>query len=284
MAERNVRINPIKVFITVGQNGVSEKIREAACNLTVALAMEYELKRHGVQVMVSRYICGAQLLQEEIAACNLFEPDLSVAIQSNADETTGYKVFYQIKNWHNAMVSKKLADCFSQRIKSFFPVGSRGVETSNAFDWLNLVWSPTILCETDFADGQVEQLKTIGKVYAMAVLDVYGITYSACEEQVLRYTAILADDTRLDRSCKAVLLQGLYYVSLQQFAANLGLGVFQEKEQKQVLVYPAECYHVDEFANGLVRRDIFQTREERILAGLAEKELQEELDWCEELG
>lgn len=291
MGERNLRANPIKVFIAVGHGGpdpgaVANGIAEADCNLTVALAMDYELRRHGFQVKLSRYLDEEDRLREEITECNLYQPDLAVAIHTNAGGGSGFEVYYQLKNWETAKESKLLAEAFHNRVKAFFPGGSRGVKIRTDLGWLNQVQVPAILCENFFVDGpkaawyaQLEQLKTIGKVYTMAILNVYGVAYCACEEQVLRYTLILADDTSLNRTSKAYLLHGNHYVNLWQFAAQLGWGVFYERNSGQVVVYPAEYYQPDEFAKGIVRIDTFQSREEKLLTGVADAKMGTEAPW-----
>ena len=65
---------------------VNEKLglAESGINLSIALLMEHDLKRHGVQVLLSRYTDEDDRLKEEITECNAYNPDFALEIHTNA--------------------------------------------------------------------------------------------------------------------------------------------------------------------------------------------------------
>ena len=86
---RNYNKHPLRIFIGVGHGGSDPGavnktlgLTEAGINLTIALLMERDLKRHGVQVMLSRYTDEDDRLKEEIAECNAYTPDFAVEIHT----------------------------------------------------------------------------------------------------------------------------------------------------------------------------------------------------------
>ena len=79
----------MKVFIGVGHGfsdpgAVANGVKEKDLNLSIALACRDELKRHGVEVRLSRTKDENDPLSEEIKECNVFSPDLAVSIHNNA--------------------------------------------------------------------------------------------------------------------------------------------------------------------------------------------------------
>lgn len=79
----------MKVFISAGHGGsdpgaVTNGVKEKDLNLSIALACRDELKRHGVEVRMSRTKDENDPLSEEIRECNAYDPDLAVSIHNNA--------------------------------------------------------------------------------------------------------------------------------------------------------------------------------------------------------
>ena len=77
------------VFIGVGHGGYdpgacANGFKESVLNLDIALACRDELIKHGVVVGISRTVEENDVLSEEIAECNAFDPDLAVEIHNNA--------------------------------------------------------------------------------------------------------------------------------------------------------------------------------------------------------
>ena len=78
-----------KVFIGVGHGGsdpgaVANGFHESNLNLSIALACQDELARHGVLTKISRTKDENDPLSEEIKECNAYDPDLAVEIHNNA--------------------------------------------------------------------------------------------------------------------------------------------------------------------------------------------------------
>jgi N-acetylmuramoyl-L-alanine amidase len=75
----------MKVFIGVGHGGgdpgaVANGAKEKDLNLSIAMACRDELKRHGVEALMSRAKDENDPLSEEIRECNAYSPDLAVSI------------------------------------------------------------------------------------------------------------------------------------------------------------------------------------------------------------
>ena len=80
---------PPRIFIAVGHGGpdpgsVHGALREADCNLAMAMQLRADLMRHGVQVKLSRYGDEEDRLQGEIAECNQYAPDFALALAEAA--------------------------------------------------------------------------------------------------------------------------------------------------------------------------------------------------------
>lgn len=284
-----------KIFIAVGHGGkdpgaVKDNIVEAFCNLEVAVQMRDELQRHGFLVKLSREKDENDPLRKEIAQCNAYQPDLAIAVHTNAGGGSGFEVFYQsTRSWENMKQSEKLASLVDKKVRNCFLSGSRGVKTRRDLGWLNEVQAPAILCENFFVDGpkadyysQKEQLRTLGKVYAIAVLDYYGVPHIKYDLQLLHYSVILPDQTRRDYDCMAILRQGHWYVPLKESARDRNLDVYYDVAIRQPVIFDPIYYTHQEFAQGLIRLSDFHTKEEAILSGLTEEEMRgysfEEID------
>ena len=111
---RDYRKKPLKVFIAIGHGGsdpgaVYGGWVEKHINQNIAMLMEADLRRHGVQVRLSRYVDEEDRLVDEIAECNEYEPDFAVEIHTNAGGGTGFEVYYQMEPWVNGKISAKQA-------------------------------------------------------------------------------------------------------------------------------------------------------------------------------
>ena len=85
-----------KVFIGVGHGGMDSGalgggLREADVNLVMALTMAEELRRHGVQVAMSRTRDENDPLEEEITEANVYGPDLAIDVHNNAGGGDGFE-------------------------------------------------------------------------------------------------------------------------------------------------------------------------------------------------
>lgn len=277
-----------RIFIAVGHGGkdpgaVSPDglIVEAQCNWIVAKAMQGDLQRHGLQVKLSRGEDEDDPLKKQIAECNAYDPDLAVAVHTNAGGGSGFEVFYQSKSgWSNLKSSEKLAKKFHNEVQQFFPGGSRGVKTRTDLGWLNQVTAPAILCENFFVDGpkaswyaNPERLHVLGKVYARAVLKFYDITYNPDMPQTVRYSVFEKDRISRDYTAPGFLVDGHWYLQIKTMGKNHGLSVSWDKTANHINFYDSQYYTEQPSANGLLCIDNFSSREEALLAGVSAEAL-----------
>lgn len=281
MEKRNFKTNPVKVFLAVGHSGpdpgaVKGDIREAACNLTVALTVRQELERHGMQVLLSRYTDVENRLPVQIAQCNQFGPELAMAIHTNAGGGSGFEVLCKWSSWANNAIVGKLTQYLQKRIASYCGMPVRETRFRNDLGWLNQVQAPTVLCENFFIDGpnadrysEPDFLKRIGQAYAMAVLDLYGIPYQSDKSGMVQF--YVWDQTgKKQCSCSGKLQNGSHWVPMRKFAQLLGFDVRYDEQTTQIDVYLPEFYAESLFAGSsqLLRRSAFPSQAEQILNGV----------------
>lgn len=180
-----------KVFIGVGHGGkdsgaVGNGFKEEDLNLSIALACNDELKRHGVDVKMSRYKDEDDTLNEEIAECNAFSPDVAVDIHNNAGGGDGCEVFYHYKGG----LSKTLAENINAQIVKIGQ-NSRGIKTrlnssgKDYYGFIRLTKPPAVIVECAFVDNATDikiidtaaEQKTMGVAIAKGILKTLGIEY-----------------------------------------------------------------------------------------------------------
>ena len=280
---RNYNKHPLRIFIGVGHGGADPGavnktlgLTEAGINLTIALLMERDLKRHGVQVMLSRYTNEDDRLKEEIAECNAYTPDFAVEIHTNAGGGTGFEVYYQLAPWEYSKISLDMAKRFDENVQKHLGVKTRGIKTNRSLGWLNQVKAPCILVENFFIDGEKAawysspaQLKRFAKAYVCAILEYYGITYIADNSgvQMVKYQ-VLDDAGAKECSARGVLIDGNWYVQIRQFSRSLGKEVYYDEESKKIILYPPEEYRLSETGFGLLRIRDYETELDRVMAGI----------------
>lgn len=179
----------MKVFIGVGHGGgdpgaVANGVKEKDLNLSIAKACRDELKRHGVEVRMSRAKDENDPLSEEIRECNAFAPDLAVDIHNNAGGGDGAEAFYH----YGGGKSKTLAENILLEIVK---VGqnSRGAKirkNSQGKDYYGFIRetsAPAVIVECAFVDN-AQDLKTlatesdrqrVGQAIAKGVLKTLGV-------------------------------------------------------------------------------------------------------------
>lgn len=179
----------MKVFIGVGHGGsdpgaVANGVKEKDLNLPIAKACRDELKRHGVEVRLSRTKDENDPLIEEIKECNAFSPDLAVDIHNNAGGGDGAEAFYH----YGGGKSKTLAENILSEIVK---VGqnSRGAKirkNSQGKDYYGFIREtscPAVIVECAFVDN-ASDLKILatesdrqkaGRAIAKGVLKTLGV-------------------------------------------------------------------------------------------------------------
>lgn len=179
----------MKVFIGVGHGGsdpgaVANNTKEKDLNLSIAKACSDELKRHGVEVKMSRSKDENDTLSEEIKECNAFSPDLAVDIHNNAGGGDGAEAFYH----YGGGKSKTLAENILAEIVK---VGqnSRGAKVrknSSGKDYYGFIREtvcPAVIVECAFVDNATDlkilasesQKKSMGEAIAKGILKTLGV-------------------------------------------------------------------------------------------------------------
>lgn len=180
-----------KVFLGVGHGGtdpgaVANGFEEADLNLSIALACQAELARHGVSVAMSRTKDENDTIDEEIRECNAYKPDLAVDIHNNAGGGDGAEVYHH----HGGGKSKTLAENILAEIVA---VGqnSRGVKTrKNAsgqdyYGFIRNTSAPSVIVECAFVDNAKDikiidtatEQKAMGVAIAKGILKTLGVAY-----------------------------------------------------------------------------------------------------------
>lgn len=179
----------MKVFIGVGHGGsdggaVANGVKEKDLNLSIALACRDVLKRHGVEVKMSRTKDENDPLSEEIRECNAFGPDLAVDIHNNAGGGDGAEVFYH----YGGGKSKTLAENILAEVVK---VGqnSRGAKIrknsqgNDYYGFIRETTAPAVIVECAFVDNATDlkilasegKRKTMGEAIAKGILKTLGV-------------------------------------------------------------------------------------------------------------
>ena len=180
-----------KVFLGVGHGGsdpgaVANGFKEKDLNLSIALACQAELARHGVTVLMSRTVDEDEKLNDKIKECNDFAPDLALDIHNNAGGGDGAEVFHT----RLGGTGKVLANNILDEVKNIGQ-NSRGAKTlvnSNGVDgylFIRNTTAPAVIVECAFLDHKKDlqiidtaaEQKTMGIAVAKGILKTLGIAY-----------------------------------------------------------------------------------------------------------
>lgn len=179
-----------KVFIGVGHGGKDSGavgkggLLEKNLNLSIAQACGAELERHGVTVRLSRTRDEDDPVDQEVAECNAFAPDLAVDIHNNAGGGDGVEVFYS----RVGGTGKELAENILAYITKLGQK-SRGVKTrtttsgADFYGFIRLTKAHAVIVEVCFLDSadialvdtEAERVQ-VGKAIAHGILKTLGVT------------------------------------------------------------------------------------------------------------
>lgn len=182
-----------KVFIGVGHGGsdpgaVSNNTNEKDLNLSIALACQDVLVRHGVSVNMSRTKDEDDNISEEIRECNVYQPDIAVDIHNNAGGGDGAEVFHH----YGGGVSKTLAeDILAEIVK--IGQNSRGAKVrknANGKDYYAFIRNttcPAVIVECAFVDNATDleilategKRQSMGEAIAKGILKTLGVEFQA---------------------------------------------------------------------------------------------------------
>ena len=192
-----------KVFLGVGHGGKDpgaqgNGFRESDLNLSIALACQADLARHGVSVLMSRTKDEDDALSEEIKQCNAFDPDLAVDIHNNAGGGDGAEAFYH----YGGGKGKTLAENI---LKETTAIGqnSRGAKTrlnsvgKDYYGFIRQTIAPAVIVECAFIDNATDiqiidteaERKVMGKAIAKGILKTLNIKYVE-EKNMSKFTDV----------------------------------------------------------------------------------------------
>ena len=182
-----------KVFLSAGHGGsdpgaVGNGFKEKDLNLSITLACEAELVRHGVEVKMNRTTDVDISWEKEVSNCNSYSPDLAVNIHNNAGGGDGAEVFHH----YGGGTGKTLANNILAEIVAIGQ-NSRGAKTkrlSNGADYyyfIREISAPSVIVECAFVDNATDikvidtaaEQKAMGVAIAKGILKTLGISYKA---------------------------------------------------------------------------------------------------------
>nr|WP_297283031.1 N-acetylmuramoyl-L-alanine amidase [uncultured Agathobaculum sp.] len=198
MRKKNKEEKPMgkkKVFIGVGHGGSDPGavgyLVEKDINLTMALACRDFLTAYGVDVKMSRTKDEDDTVNQEIAECNAYAPDLAIDVHNNSGGGDGFKVFHTI----HGGTGKTLAQNIEKHVKAMGQ-NSRGVKTRQGtsgdyYAFIRETVAPAVICEGVFVDTKADaaqadtlaEQQAFGVAYAKGVLDTLGLAYDEPEEK-----------------------------------------------------------------------------------------------------
>lgn len=197
MRKKNKEGKPMgkkKVFLGVGHGGSDPGavgyIEEADTNLQMALACRDFLVAYGVDVKMSRTKDEDDTVNEEVAECNAYGPDLAVDIHNNSGGGDGFEVYHTIYGG----TGKTLAQNIEKHVKAIGQ-NSRGVKTRQGnngdyYAFIRETVAPAVICEGVFVDTKADaaqadtlaEQQAFGVAYAKGILDTLGLSYDEPEE------------------------------------------------------------------------------------------------------
>jgi N-acetylmuramoyl-L-alanine amidase len=180
-----------KVFIGVGHGGtdsgaVANGFKEKDLNLAIALACRDVLKRHNVNVLLSREKDENDTLNDEIKKCNAFNPNLAIDIHNNAGGGDGAEAFYH----YGGGTGKTLANNVLNEIVKIGQ-NSRGAKIKrnilgkDYYGFIREIKAPAVIVECAFLDNKTDikiidtaaEQKKMGEAIAKGILKTLGIAY-----------------------------------------------------------------------------------------------------------
>ena len=181
-----------KVYIGVGHGSsdpgaVFGKFKEKDLALEIAKYCDAYLKKYGVETMLSRRNDSEVWLEQRIAQCNSFDPDLAVDVHLNAFDGTadGAEVYHTIYGGDGKKLAKNI-------LAEMEKIGqnSRGEKVKDLnkdgrddFGFIRLINCPSVLCECAFIDNKTDvkivdtkaERQKMGEAIAKGILKTLGI-------------------------------------------------------------------------------------------------------------
>lgn len=201
-----------KVFIGVGHGGsdpgaTANGFREKDLNLVIAIACCKELQRHGVSVQMSRTTDVSEDLNDKIARCNKFAPDVALDIHNNAGGGDGAEVYHH----YGGGKGKTLAQNILNEITKIGQ-NSRGTKIKknssgkDYFAFIRDTSAPAVIVECAFVDNKTDLaiIDTVAEQQAMGVAIAKGVLTSLGIAWVTEVTAKPVDVIKYESEIKAL--------------------------------------------------------------------------------
>ena len=182
-----------KVYIGVGHGGsdpgaVGNGFKEKDLNLSIALACQAELARHGVTVLMSATKDVGKSVNEKVKECNSFAPNLALDIHNNAGGGDGAEVYHHVGGGTGKTLANNI---LAEAVK--IGQNSRGAKTkTNAagqdyYGFIRSTNAPAVIVECAFVDNKKDiqiidtaaEQKAFGVAIAKGILTTLGITWKA---------------------------------------------------------------------------------------------------------
>lgn len=164
----------------VGKGGLLEK----DLNLSITKACAAELERHGITVRTSRTKDETDPVDQEVAECNAFAPDLAVDIHNNAGGGDGAEAFYsRVGGKGKTLAENILTEIGKLGQKSRGAKKRLNASGSDYYAFIRQTKAPAVIVECAFVDSadialidtEPERIK-VGKAIAHGILKTLGVT------------------------------------------------------------------------------------------------------------
>jgi N-acetylmuramoyl-L-alanine amidase len=232
----------MKVFISVGHGGrdpgaVANGFRESDLNLSVAKACVKELRRHNIEVMMSRNSDIDDDVNRQVRLAREFNSNLAVDIHFNAfnGNARGFEVFHSINPRPNEINLSRNIE------REFVSLGmpTRGLKTrvgsnnTDFFGFIRMLDIPSIIVECAFIDNlqdlqffnTSEKQKAMGIATAKGILKTMGVDIlNPAEEEGDEYMITRLEVTKNGKNITTnnIFHNGKNYVELRDYEESYG--------------------------------------------------------------
>jgi len=157
----------MKLFIDPGHGGkdsgaTGNGLVEKTLNIAVALSLEAQLQRSGIEAMLSRYVDEDVTLQQRTDRANFWGADVFLSVHHNGFDNPGARgieTYYSIRQGD----SKQFAEAIQTALCSAFPMSNRGTKTrlnGTGTDWYHVLRQSrapvAVIIETGFVTSPVD--------------------------------------------------------------------------------------------------------------------------------
>ena len=156
-----------ELFIDPGHGGkdsgaTGNGLVEKTLNIAVALSLEAQLQRSGIEAMLSRYVDEDVTLQQRTDRANFWGADVFLSIHHNGFDNPGARgieTYYSIRQGD----SKQFAEAIQTALCSAFPMSNRGTKTrlnGTGTDWYHVLRQSraavAVILQTGFVTSPVD--------------------------------------------------------------------------------------------------------------------------------